>query len=224
MARDQGTLEATAREASAQSGVAVAAVQGDARSDADVRNAVERAAQGGRLDIAVLTAGAGKRAFLAELSDKDILDSYDLNVLSAVRLTRAAAALLKDSRGSLTFLSAASAKQPTAGQLASNTAKAALVNLTKTLAEELAPEIRVNAVCPGRVLTPQWLKKAAIEGPEHGMTAEAYLEKVGQTTSLRRMGQAEEVAALVVFLASERASYITGQSISADGGLVKSLI
>jgi 3-oxoacyl-[acyl-carrier protein] reductase len=224
MARDLPALEATVAEAAAATGATIAAVQGDALKAADVQRAVAQAARGGRLDIAILAAGAGRRARLAELSDDDFIASYDLNVLSAIRLTRAAYPFLKDSRGSLTFLSAASAKQPTPGQLVSNVAKAALVNATKSLADELAPEVRVNAVCPGRVLTPQWKRKAEVEGPEHGLTPEAYLARVAEATALKRMGQPDEVASLVVFLASRAASYITGQSISADGGLVKGLL
>jgi 3-oxoacyl-[acyl-carrier protein] reductase len=224
VARDERRLRQAVAELQHSTGQTVRSIAGDATSAADVERAVAAATIDGMLDIAIMAAGASRRATLVELTDADWVASFDLNLLSAVRLARAAAPLLRASHGSLTFLAAASGKQPTPGQIASNVSKAALINLTRSLAEELAPDVRVNAVCPGRVLTPQWERKAAVEGPAEGLTPEAYLQRVAQTTALKRMGQPEEIAALAVFLASRRASYITGQSVSADGGLVKAII
>ena len=224
MARDAATLETSVAGARAATGGTIAALAGDVLRREDVDRAVDAAAAGGNLDIAILVAGGSRRARLPDLEDDDWLASYDLNLVSAARLARAAVPLLKGAEGSLTFLGAASGKQPTPGQIVSNAAKAALINFTRSLGEELAPHVRVNCVCPGRVLTPRWERKAVEESRASGLAPAAYIEEVAQTIPMKRFGRPEEIASMVVFVASRQASYITGQSISVDGGLVRSII
>jgi 3-oxoacyl-[acyl-carrier protein] reductase len=223
MARSAGALDALQSNSEGLPGTLIP-VQGDALVAADVDRIVSDVAGSGGLDMAILAVGSGKKGYLHELSDAEWAASYDLNLVTAVRLARASTPYLQQTKGSLTFLGAASGKQPTLGQSASNAAKAALISLTRSLAEELAPAIRVNSVCPGRILTPRRKARVEREAPAEGMTPEQVHAKHAQQTALKRLGSSEEVAAAAVFLASPIASYITGQSLTVDGGQVKGIL
>ena len=178
------------------------------------------------LDVLVTAVGGSIRSAFDNLSDEDWIENYSFNVLSTVRAIRALLPLLERGREpAIVTLGAASSKMPYQHQIVSNVHKAGLLGLTKTLAVELADRgIRVNLVAPRRTLTPLWTKRADRIAEESGRSRKAVLEEFSREIPLGRFGTPEEVAAMVVWLASPVASYITGQAINVDGGIARGLL
>jgi 3-oxoacyl-[acyl-carrier protein] reductase len=187
--------------------------------------AAAEAAMGG-IDLLVDCVGGSIRSRFEDLTDAAWEQNYAFNVLSAVRLVRACLPALRRGQGpAVVLLGAAAARMPYPNQIVSNVHKAGLLALVKTLAAELAPEaIRVNSVAPGRTLTRLWTDRADRMAAEQGRTRDAVIAEFAHEVPLGRFGTAEEVAAMVAWLGSPRAAYVTGQTVAVDGGIARGLL
>ncbi|MDE0494638.1 MAG: SDR family oxidoreductase [Acidimicrobiaceae bacterium] len=178
------------------------------------------------LDILIVTVGGSIRGRFDSFGDDAWHDNYNMNVIGPVRTVRALLPSLGRGRSpAIVLLGAAGAKMPYVNQVVSNVHKAGLLALVKTLSHELAPKgIRVNAISPGRTLTRLWLDRAERLAAEQGTTPGEVIEEFAAEIPLGRFAEPDEIAQAVVFVASGRASYITGQSISVDGGIGRGLL
>ena len=178
------------------------------------------------LDILVVAVGGSIRNLFEDLTEDDWHTNYEFNVLGPVRCIRSAIPNLRRSKhGSVLVLGAAASKMPYKNQVASNVHKAGILALVKTLALELADDgIRVNAVAPGRTKTRLWLDRAAGMAADRGCTVEDVLAEFSEEIPIGRFAEPAEIASVAAFVVSDAASYMTGQSVSVDGGIGRGLL
>jgi 3-oxoacyl-[acyl-carrier protein] reductase len=187
---------------------------------------VEQAvAELGGLDCLVNNVGAARQARFEEVPDDEWDDYWQLNLMSHVRAIRAALpAMRAGGGGSIVNVSSTAAKRPSTGMPHYSVTKAAMLSLSRLVADLYAPDgIRCNAVAPGPTATDAWLGDGGLADQQGGDRDEV-LAKVGAGRPLGRLARPEEIAAVVVFLCSDRSSYVTGSAWSADGGTVPIII
>lgn len=173
-----------------------------------------------RIDVLVNNVGGTEIRKLAELTDDDWQASFELNLMSAVRATRAALPVMKEQGGGVIVnVSSTAAKRPSTGMPDYSVMKAALLSFSRLVADIHAGDgIRCNAVTPGPTATSAWLGEGGLADQQG--ERDAVLAKVAAGRPLGRLAEPDEIAAVVVFLASDKASYVTGAAWSADGGTV----
>ena len=177
----------------------------------------------GQVDCLVNNVGGTAIRALPDLTDDDWQQSFELNLMSAVRATRAVLPLLSGRGGSIVNVSSTSGKRPSATLPEYSVMKAALLSFSRLVADVYAKEgIRCNAVTPGPTASEAWLGDGGLADQQGDR--ETVLAKVAAGRPLGRLGEPEEIAAVVVFLCSERSSYVTGAAWSADGGTVPVII
>jgi 3-oxoacyl-[acyl-carrier protein] reductase len=186
---------------------------------------VEQAvAELGALDVLVNNVGAGVHASFAEVTDEEWDALWQLNVMSYVRAIRAAVPHLRERRGAIVNVSSTAGKRPSTGLPHYSVTKAAVLSLSRLVADVYAVDgMRCNAVTPGPTATDAWLGEGGLADQQGGDRAEV-LAEVGAGRPLGRLAEPHEIAAVICFLASERASYVTGAAWSADGGTVPIII
>jgi 3-oxoacyl-[acyl-carrier protein] reductase len=173
----------------------------------------------GGLDVLVNNVGFAIHATFEDVADADWDAMWNLNVMSYVRAIRAALPHLRTSRGAIVNVSSTAGKRPSGGMPHYSVTKAAVLSLSRLVADLYAADgIRCNAVTPGPTATEAWLGEGGLADQQG--EREQVLAKVGAGRPLGRLAEPEEIAAVVVFLCSDRASYVTGAAWSADGGTV----
>jgi 3-oxoacyl-[acyl-carrier protein] reductase len=240
-ARGKDHLDKTAAAIRQETGATVWTRPTDVAKPEEASSFVQEAASHfGTVDILVNNAGGPPSATFLELTDEQWQAAVQLNLLSTIWLSREAVPYMREQRwGRIINMTSISVKQPIDGLMLSNAVRAGVIGFAKTLANELAADnVLVNNVCPGYMSTDRLGELAKIlaekkgESPESIMRAweesipespESIMRAWEESIPLRRIGTPEEFANLVVFLASDRASYITGNSIQIDGGYYRGI-
>jgi NAD(P)-dependent dehydrogenase (short-subunit alcohol dehydrogenase family) len=216
-------------EARADVGAALATVCDLGTRDGPARLVAEVEATFGRVDCLVNNVGHAVQATFEELEDEDWDSMWQLNVMSYLRTIRAAAPGMRSrGYGRIVNVSSTAGKRPSTGMPNYTVTKAAVLSLSRLVADLYAGDgILCNAVCPGPTLSPAWLADGGLAdqvSEKTGKSREQVLADVGKGRPLGRMAEPAEIASIVAFLCSDRASYVTGAAWSADGGTVPIIV
>jgi 3-oxoacyl-[acyl-carrier protein] reductase len=223
--RDPGRVESVRTEVGAALGVPLDL----ARPEAPAGLIAHAERELGPVDCLVNNVGVAYHVGFEELSDADWEEMWQLNVMSYVRAIRAVVPGMRErGAGRIVNVSSTAGKRPSTGMPNYSVTKAAVLSLSRLIADLYAKDgILCNAVTPGPTASPAWLAAGGLadQGAERaGKTREEVLESVGKGRPLGRLAQPEEIAAVIVFLCSERAAYVTGAAWSADGGTVPIIV
>ncbi len=230
VARDEERLRAAAEQASAGGGMAATLSLDVTAGDAGERMLAAANERFGALDVLVNNAGTAKWRDLDQVPDEDWRAQYELNVMAPLRAMRAAApAMAERGWGRIVNVCSTAGKRPSAAMPEYSVAKAAELSLSRLFADRYAKSgVLVNAICPGPVESEMWMEPGGLLDQSHAMSGaasrEEALEAAGAKRPIGRLAEAEEIAAAIAFLCSERASYVSGAAWSVDGGTVQVII
>lgn len=221
-ARNADELEKTRSEIEAHCEAIAVVVDVSSANDLEgwYQRTIDRFSQ---VDILVTNTGGPPVKRFMELSDESWRTGVESTLMNVVRLSRLVIPGMRERRwGRIIHLTSLVAKQPVDELTISSTLRAGLSGLTKTMANQVGPDnITVNAILTGHIMTDRQYALADVRVKERGITHEEYFAGQAAEIPLRRIGEPRELGEVVAFLASERASYVTGVSLQVDGGLIR---
>jgi 3-oxoacyl-[acyl-carrier protein] reductase len=220
-------LEATCKELGQKTGGEIRSIVADTSKEADIKKLVDATLKAyGTVDILVNNAGTMYSGRFDEMTDQGLQTQLETKLFGFLRTIRTVFPIMRDKKwGRIVSMIGGAGKEPDPYMFGSGITNSGLLNITKSLSTEFAPyNVLVNAVCPGWVATDLWRRNAGGLQKELGVTSEEEARRLAsKKNALGRFGKPEELANAIVFLCSERSSYITGVSLNLDGGRLKGL-
>jgi 3-oxoacyl-[acyl-carrier protein] reductase len=199
-------------------------------ADAGTRIATEASDRFGRMDVLVNNAGSARWRDLDDVPDEDWQEAWNVNVIACHRLMRAVIPGMRERRwGRVVNVASTAGKRPSRYMPEYSVAKAAQLSLSRLYADRYAADgVLVNAICPGPTKSELWVAEGGLADQSAALSGlgsrEEAIEKAGAGRPIGRLAEVEEIASAIVFLCSERASYVAGAAWSADGGTVPVII
>lgn len=221
--RDEASIEKAAADIASETGAQTLATACNVKEPADITRWVDRTVEKwGRVDGLLVNAGGPPAAYFKELSDEQWQDAFELTLMSSVRMIRAAIPHMTDG-GAILTVTSSSVREPIPRLGLSTVMRSGVAGLVKTLADELAGDnIRVNNLMPGRIDTDRVAQLDRITAERTGKTPEEVRALSEARIPLKRLGTIEEYGRVAAFLLSPAASYVTGATLWADGGSMRS--
>lgn len=224
--RDEAVLEKTAAEIKAATNATVEYCPADLTREEDIRRLIEEtASRFGGLDVLVTNSGGPPAGGFEDLGEEDWSNAFELNLMSLVRLIRFSLPHMRErGEGRIVVVASSSIKQPIENLTLSNTFRAGISGLAKSLSSELASDgVLINTLGPGRISTDRSASLDGARADALGVPVEKIRADFASRIPLERYGTPEEFAKVAAFLASPANSYVTGQALLVDGGMVRAL-
>ena len=219
--RNKENLLSVKKEIETSTNSKIVSIVADLNEPDDIDNLYNKArSELGPIDILINNAGGPPPSNFESLNDEDWLKAFNLTMMSSIRLTKLVLPDMKERNwGRIINISSVSVKTPVPGLFLSNSLRLGVLGWSKALSDEVAPKgITVNSVCPGSTRTARITNILKSQSEATGKSLEEIESLVAAKIPMLRIGEPEDLAALIAFLASERASYMTGLAIQVDGG------